>query len=52
MTERPLATTGEASGVSRAPWTQRQGWLSQHLGTAIIGGVLGYVFGHWLGNAI
>ncbi len=52
MTERPLATTGEASGASRAPWTQRQGWLSQHLGTAIIGGVLGYVFGHWLGNAI
>ncbi len=52
MTERPLATTGEASGTSRAPWTQRQGWLSQHLGTAIIGGVLGYVFGHWLGNAI
>ncbi|MHB8334419.1 MAG: cytochrome c oxidase subunit I [Acidimicrobiales bacterium] len=52
MTERPLATTGEASTTSRTPWTQRPGWMSQHLGTAIIGGVLGYLFGHWLGNAI
>ena len=52
MTERPLATTGEASTASRTPWTQRPGWMSQHLGTAIIGGVLGYLFGHWLGNAI
>ena len=52
MTERPLATTSEASAASRIPWTQRPGWMSQHLGTAIIGGVLGYLFGHWLGNAI
>lgn len=52
MTERPLATTGEASTASRTPWTQRPGWMSQHLGTAIIGGVLGYLFGHWLGIAI
>ena len=28
------------------------GWLSQHLGTAIVGGFLGYILGHWLGNVI
>ncbi|HVA53535.1 MAG TPA: cbb3-type cytochrome c oxidase subunit I [Acidimicrobiales bacterium] len=28
------------------------GWRGQHLGTAIIAGFLGYVFGHWLGNYI
>jgi cytochrome c oxidase subunit 1 len=26
------------------------GWLSQHVGTAIVAGFLGYIFGHWLGN--
>jgi cytochrome c oxidase subunit 1 len=30
----------------------RPGWLSQHLGTAIVGAVLGYLLGHWLGNVI
>jgi cytochrome c oxidase subunit 1 len=25
-------------------------WFSQHLGTAIIAGFLGYIFGHWFGN--
>ncbi len=52
MTERPLATTGDTSTASRVPWTQRPGWMSQHLGTAIVLGVLGYLFGHWLGNSI
>jgi len=28
------------------------GWLSQHLGTAIVFGFFGYIFGHWLGNYI
>src|SRR5580692_1273644 len=28
------------------------GWLSQHVGTAIILGFLGYILGHWLGNYI
>ncbi|MGC8510191.1 MAG: cytochrome c oxidase subunit I [Acidimicrobiales bacterium] len=36
----------------RTPWAQRPGWMSQHLGTAIVVGFLGYVFGHWLGNYI
>jgi cytochrome c oxidase subunit 1 len=27
-------------------------WLSQHLGTALVGLVIGYFFGHWLGNVI
>ena len=26
------------------------GWLSQHIGTAIICGFLGYILGHWFGN--
>ena len=32
--------------------SENHGWRSQHLGTAIIGAILGYVFGHWLGNYI
>lgn len=32
--------------------TARPGWLSQHLGTAVIGAVLGYLLGHWLGNVV
>ncbi len=32
--------------------SENHGWLSQHVGTAIIGAILGYVFGHWLGNYI
>ena len=34
------------------PWAQRPGWLSQHLGTAIVFAIVGYFFGHWLGNQI
>ena len=33
-------------------WTQRPGWMSQHLGTAIVLGIVGYLFGHWLGHEI
>jgi cytochrome c oxidase subunit 1 len=40
------------SSPVKTPWSQRSGWLSQHLGTAIVGAVLGYVFGHWLGNYV
>jgi cytochrome c oxidase subunit 1 len=40
------------SSKTKTPWGQRRGWLSQHLGTAIVGAVLGYAFGHWLGNYI
>ena len=36
----------------KVAWTNRPGWLSQHLGTAVVGAVLGYVLGHWLGNYI
>jgi cytochrome c oxidase subunit 1 len=43
----PGVTPPPSTGVT---WTQRPGWLSQHLGTAIIGAVLGYVLGHWFGN--
>ena len=30
----------------------RPEWMSQHIGTAIIGAVAGYLIGHWLGNMI
>lgn len=54
--ERPLKIAPEDAlshaHPHRTSWTERPGWLSQHLGTAIIGGILGYVFGHWLGNYI
>ncbi len=30
----------------------RPGWFSQHIGTAVIGAVLGYLLGHWLGNVV
>jgi cytochrome c oxidase subunit I len=40
--ERPVVSLGEP----------RSGWLSQHLGTAVIGAVAGYAFGHWVGNVI
>ena len=53
--ERPteVATTmATPPGSDRPSWTQRPGWLSQHLGTAIIAAILGYAFGHWFGNYI
>jgi cytochrome c oxidase subunit 1 len=31
---------------------RRPAWLSQHLGTALIGAIAGYAIGHWLGNVI
>jgi len=34
------------------PERKRPGWLSQHLGTAILCGFLGYILGHWFGNYI
>jgi cytochrome c oxidase subunit 1 len=52
--ERP--TEVESSSVSPVAIPEKRGWgsgwLSQHLGTAILGGFLGYIFGHWLGNYI
>jgi cytochrome c oxidase subunit 1 len=42
-----------APPASRRPsLTQRPGWMSQHLGTAVVLGALGYLFGHWMGNMI
>jgi cytochrome c oxidase subunit 1 len=50
-------TIEKASGATppagrKQSWTNRPGWVSQHAGTAVIGAILGYVFGHWLGNYI
>jgi len=33
-----------------APKSTGNGWLSQHVGTAIVLGFLGYLLGHWFGN--
>ena len=46
-----VATSSAAPPAALRPArSQRPGWLSQHLGTAIICGFLGYILGHWLGN--
>jgi cytochrome c oxidase subunit 1 len=52
--ERPVDVVAGVPSlpVSKVSWTQRPGWISQHLGTAVVMGFLGYVFGHWLGNYI
>src|SRR5580698_9170082 len=34
------------------PTAKRPAWMSQNVGTAIIGGVLGYLLGHFIGNSI
>ncbi|MBW4077828.1 MAG: hypothetical protein HIU84_04820 [Acidobacteria bacterium] len=38
--------------AGRLGWTQRPGWMSQHLGTAIVLAIVGYLLGHWLGHEI
>jgi len=45
-------TIDAEQAVSSVPRQPRQGWLSLHLGTAVIGAVAGYLFGHWVGNVI
>src|SRR5664280_1407782 len=54
--ERPTDVTAAAMVPPTSkvvlPWTQRPGWMSQHLGTAVVLAVLGYALGHWFGNAI
>ena len=49
-TEVKGAVLSTPSPKSDVPWTQRPGWFSQHLGTAIVAAIIGYTFGHWLGN--
>jgi cytochrome c oxidase subunit 1 len=38
-----------SDGRRRGP---RPAWLGQHVGTALLGGIIGYAVGHWLGNVI
>jgi cytochrome c oxidase subunit I len=33
-------------------WANRPPWLSQHMGTALVGAVGGYALGHFIGNTI
>ncbi|MGB9111244.1 MAG: cbb3-type cytochrome c oxidase subunit I [Acidimicrobiales bacterium] len=50
----PTVGLGEPRNVppSRGRQGNRPAWLSQHLGTALIGAVGGYALGHFIGNAI
>jgi cytochrome c oxidase subunit 1 len=53
--ERPTEVNDMGDGPPdfiAQPKLRRHGLLGQHLGTAIIGGFLGYILGHWLGNYI
>jgi cytochrome c oxidase subunit I len=34
------------------PAKARPAWMGQHIGTATVGGIAGYLIGHWLGNFI
>src|SRR5579872_5474623 len=38
--------------ATRQPMSRRSDWLSPHAGWALVGGVAGYLIGHWLGNMI
>ena len=50
----PTVGLGEPRNVppSRGRQGNRPAWLSQHIGTALIGAVGGYTLGHFIGNAI
>ncbi len=53
--DRPTEVEGAVAAppaTRRPSLTQRPGWLSQHLGTAIVLAIIGYAFGHWLGNMV
>ena len=48
--ERPT----EVATHSASPYSSKKprGWFSQHLGTALLAAIIGYLIGHWLGNHI
>ena len=46
----PPAGVGQVRPPGRPAVSRRPAWLSQHVGTALIGMIAGYAFGHWLGN--
>src|SRR5487761_1091908 len=55
MSDPLLPGTGEGAPskpVAPQPRRPRPAWAQQHVGTAVVGGVVGYLVGHWLGNAI
>ncbi len=51
VAEPEAAHAGAVPPPGRAA-TGRPAWLGQHLGTAVLAGVGGYAFGHYLGNLI
>jgi cytochrome c oxidase subunit 1 len=51
IVDAPSSESPPSSG-GKTLLSENHGWLSQHVGTALICAILGYVFGHWLGNYI
>ena len=51
---RTLEDVGRPGGEPPIPppTSARPAWMGQHLGTAVVGAVGGYAFGHWIGNVI
>src|ERR1700733_9242123 len=47
-----MAITGLEAPGTTTRLTVRPAWVGQHVGTAAVGGIVGYVVGHWLGNLI
>jgi cytochrome c oxidase subunit 1 len=51
-TEQPPPEYPGEEATRQHPISTRSEWLRPHMGWAIVGGVAGYLFGHWLGNVI
>src|SRR5580658_901926 len=49
---QPEKAYGPGGREPGGPRSARSWWLRPAIHTAIIGAVLGYLFGHWLGNVI
>ena len=52
MSDGNMAITGLEAPGTTTRLTVRPAWVGQHVGTAAVGGIVGYVVGHWLGNLI
>src|SRR5450631_2744512 len=51
-TEQPPAEYPGEESTRQHPISTRSEWLRPHVGWAIVGGVAGYLFWHWLGNVM
>jgi len=48
----PAAGVGSPTDLEARGLKAAKPWFKGNLVTALIGGGIGYAFGHWLGNAI